>query len=265
MMIRSSLSCFLFTLVLVQLSISQTPTIEVCSGNILGDKNPNGCLIIIKDCVYLYMEKIEINWKINNVEGSETIMPVVTQPEVKAQCGAESSKSIGYAYPSQFGLTFSKGLTNSTSITFDTIVDVSKANNYWVLANSTVNLKVGNDAGRVFDLRTSEIYAANTFSFHCSQAKINSIRLSSDNSGDYVIVSVKRLQFQPFISRNPNMFFTDNYDCAKWFTISTWMGFLAILLFTVIVATGVYFLSQIRTMDRFENPKAKPISVPTTE
>lgn len=55
------------------------------------------------------------------------------------------------------------------------------------------------------------------------------------------------------------------WDCVGFFTVPIWVGLLTSLLFVFILSVGMYMLSDIKTMDRFDDPKGQPIMVPNTE
>ncbi|RXM93532.1 V-type proton ATPase subunit S1 [Acipenser ruthenus] len=54
-------------------------------------------------------------------------------------------------------------------------------------------------------------------------------------------------------------------DCAGFFTPGIWMGLLTTLLMVLILTYGLHMLMQLKTMDRFDDPKGASISVPQTE
>lgn len=54
-------------------------------------------------------------------------------------------------------------------------------------------------------------------------------------------------------------------DCIGFFTIPIWMGIISMLVLVAILAFGVAMLSSINTMDRFDDPKGKTITVNTSD
>lgn len=54
-------------------------------------------------------------------------------------------------------------------------------------------------------------------------------------------------------------------DCAGFFTPGIWMGLLTSLLMVFILTYGLHMIMQLRTMDRFDDPKGPAISVPQSE
>jgi V-type H+-transporting ATPase S1 subunit len=51
-----------------------------------------------------------------------------------------------------------------------------------------------------------------------------------------------------------------NY-CQGYFSSGIWMAITSSLLLTVILAFGVSMLFSIKTMDRFDDPKGKPLNI----
>ncbi|CAG6021964.1 unnamed protein product [Menidia menidia] len=54
-------------------------------------------------------------------------------------------------------------------------------------------------------------------------------------------------------------------DCAGFFSPGIWMGLLTSLLMVLVLTYGLHMIMQLRTMDRFDDPKGPAISVPQTE
>lgn len=136
---------------------------------------------------------------------------------------------------------------------------------------SKLDLSVPEETGKqtikTFKFKDSELEAANQFSFSCAEFVVRNDNSSKDPSQLYQMeFRIKRFQVQPFIlPKQLNMIFADSFDCSTWFTIPLWIGFLVTLLFTAILAFGVYGLMAIKTPDRFENPKGKTITITATD
>uniref|UniRef100_A0A8C2XBY7 ATPase H+ transporting accessory protein 1a n=1 Tax=Cyclopterus lumpus TaxID=8103 RepID=A0A8C2XBY7_CYCLU len=54
-------------------------------------------------------------------------------------------------------------------------------------------------------------------------------------------------------------------DCAGFFSPGIWMGLMTSLLMVLVLTYGLHMIMQLRTMDRFDDPKGPAISVPQTE
>ncbi|MGH0158606.1 UNVERIFIED_CONTAM: hypothetical protein FKN15_035530 [Acipenser sinensis] len=112
-----------------------------------------------------------------------------------------------------------------------------------------------------------QIYAPQNYSFHCQS--VTSFRnpllvpfSSSDNATNWR-VSFTEFQIQGFNVTRPSFSYAS--DCAGFFTPGIWMGLLSTLLMVLILTYGLHMLMQLKTMDRFDDPKGASISVPQTE
>lgn len=54
--------------------------------------------------------------------------------------------------------------------------------------------------------------------------------------------------------------FVDAYECVGFFTPGIWMGIIVTLILISILTWGMKMIMDIKTMDRFDDPKGKPIS-----
>ena len=59
--------------------------------------------------------------------------------------------------------------------------------------------------------------------------------------------------------------FGPSWTCDYFMTIGVWIGLLVTLFFALVCYWGFSMLANIQTMDRFDDPKGKPIHVPQTE
>ncbi len=60
--------------------------------------------------------------------------------------------------------------------------------------------------------------------------------------------------------------FTDNVDdCVGFFTVGTWMGIVSGLIMLSVFLFGISMITNLKTMDRFEDPKGKPIQINAKE
>ena len=71
------------------------------------------------------------------------------------------------------------------------------------------------------------------------------------------------MKIQPFnITTNGTayVFGKVNY-CQGFFSSGIWMAITSSLLLTFILAVGVSFLFNVKTMDKFDDPKGKPLNI----
>ncbi|ROL46896.1 V-type proton ATPase subunit S1 [Anabarilius grahami] len=111
------------------------------------------------------------------------------------------------------------------------------------------------------------IYAPAEYSFHCqSVSNVQSPLLVPYNASDNA--SQWKLIFTDFQIQGFNLtgeMFSYASDCAGFFTPGIWMGLLTSLLMVLILTYGLHMIMQLRTMDRFDDPKGPAISVPQSE
>ncbi|XP_061114728.1 V-type proton ATPase subunit S1-like [Conger conger] len=138
---------------------------------------------------------------------------------------------------------------------------------YWFTLD-TVRLEYGNETA-VFN-GGRNIYAPAEYSYHCASVSSVSDRLlepsdSGSNASSWQ-VSFTNFQIQGFgiVAGNSTQFSYAN-DCASFFTPGIWMGLLISLLMLLILTYGLHMITQLRTMDRFDDPKGPSIAVPQSE
>ncbi|KAK7068613.1 proton-transporting ATPase activity, rotational mechanism [Halocaridina rubra] len=98
-------------------------------------------------------------------------------------------------------------------------------------------------------------------SFACSEKFIfiGNDTLGSITKMDIVLEGFQVQSFQTLTR------FDGAWDCVGFFTVPIWCGLLITLLLVIILTIGLFMLSDIKTMDRFDDPKGQPISVPSSE
>lgn len=87
--------------------------------------------------------------------------------------------------------------------------------------------------------------------------------IGSPSGNVQLAVSFPGLELQVFDVNEPR--FGPSWYCGGIWTIGLWIGLLTSLGFAIICAWGFSMLGSIQTMDRFDDPKGKPIHVPTSE
>ncbi|CAN9515245.1 unnamed protein product [Ophioblennius macclurei] len=111
------------------------------------------------------------------------------------------------------------------------------------------------------------IYAPHEFSYRCES--VTSFRWpllvprSTKDPANQWRVSFQDFQIQGFSLRGAEFSYAS--DCAGFFSPGIWMGLLTSLLMALVLTYGLHMIMQLRTMDRFDDPKGPAISVPQTE
>ncbi|KAK6303313.1 hypothetical protein J4Q44_G00257670 [Coregonus suidteri] len=111
------------------------------------------------------------------------------------------------------------------------------------------------------------IYAPAEYSFHCQN--VNNFRNAllvprTQNATQWRILFTD-FQIQGFSILNRTTDFSYASDCAGFFTPGIWMGLITSLLMLLILTYGLHMIMQLRSMDRFDDPKGPSISVPQSE
>ncbi|KAK3854094.1 hypothetical protein Pcinc_039401 [Petrolisthes cinctipes] len=100
-------------------------------------------------------------------------------------------------------------------------------------------------------------------SYSCSQK----ITLRSNNTdpetNSYYTLVLNGVQMQPRTENFPAIKFSGAWDCVGFFTVPILSSVFVTFLLLVILSVGMFMLSDIKTMDRFDDPKRPAILVPT--
>ncbi|XP_016351395.1 V-type proton ATPase subunit S1-like [Sinocyclocheilus anshuiensis] len=123
------------------------------------------------------------------------------------------------------------------------------------------------DGQRAIFNASGGIYSPAEYSFHCQsvssiQSPLLVPRSATDNANQWTL-SFTDFQIQGFNVTGEDFSYAS--DCAGFFTPGIWMGLLTSLLMVFILTYGLHMIMQVRTMDRFDDPKGPAISVPQSE
>lgn len=109
--------------------------------------------------------------------------------------------------------------------------------------------------------RSDDMNAPFAFSYHCGNQTLKAVNTleSSNNARLYW----NSLQFQaPFGTiTDPNFVFGDGWDCVYFFTPGILSAFFVSIVLLFILFTGICWMMDVNTMDRFEDPKGKPLTI----
>ncbi|XP_012682891.1 ATPase H+ transporting accessory protein 1a [Clupea harengus] len=111
------------------------------------------------------------------------------------------------------------------------------------------------------------VYAPAEYSYRCESVRSDRYpQLTPKSSKD--AANLWKVAFEDFQIQGFNVSgrrFSYASDCAGFFTAGIWMGLLTSLLMVLILTYGLHMIMQLRTMDRFDDPKGPAISVPQTD
>lgn len=75
-------------------------------------------------------------------------------------------------------------------------------------------------------------------------------------------------QVQPWfdaIGRGNHTYFGDSYDCVGFTSVPIWSGIFITFILLFILTAGITMMIDIKTMDRFDDPKGKTITINASE
>ncbi|CAL7938470.1 unnamed protein product [Xylocopa violacea] len=99
------------------------------------------------------------------------------------------------------------------------------------------------------------------FSYHCSQYIIFKNSTTVLNITDLQV----QLDAKQSYKDNNTKIFNDAYDCVGFTTIPIWTGVFVTAILALIMIWGLSMIIDIRTMDRFDDPKGKTITIAAQE
>ncbi|KAM8714211.1 hypothetical protein ACLKA7_014364 [Drosophila subpalustris] len=129
-------------------------------------------------------------------------------------------------------------------------IHYSSVDGYYTLSNAAYD-------GHQF--RTPGVNAPTTFSYACG----NTTWYTATVQNVVNKMTWSSLQLQaPFSAKvKENFIFGDSWDCVGFVTPGILMGLFVVVILLVIVFLGLCWMMDIKTMDRFDDPKGKTITI----
>ncbi|XP_013380835.1 V-type proton ATPase subunit S1-like [Lingula anatina] len=182
-----------------------------------------------------------------------------------------NSSVIGLTYPGE--ITIDDYTMTNLTIKFKFFANTAR--NVWNISalqltykikNGTLSMNITEDDPTVLSVPSnlqdtrysyscSSKYSTNYTQANLTEYKGNIFELALD-------VRFDNLQIQPFGSSDK---FLDASDCVGFFTIGTLSGLMVTLILLLILTWGISMMVNIKTMDRFDDPKGKGITVNVSE
>jgi len=220
-------------------------------------RQTNGNEVLISDdktCMF-YAEKLY--W--NDVNGTKSGGRVYNINLNASSCKENKDSSGNYSS------VILNLILNNANTPFDTVsmsLNTTIIGGYWYLINATLN----NNEYRYFAYGMhSRMDTPPKFSYVCTTAIFvrfdNLIKHGKYNFSDKFYLT--KLQFQPFHG-NGLSFGLPNY-CTSFFTSGIWMGITSSLLCLIILLFAIHRMMTIKSNDRFDDPKGKPLFIKTQE
>lgn len=115
----------------------------------------------------------------------------------------------------------------------------------------------------------TEIAALAGFSFHCSPViSFNAVVVVGKDRVYKPIFYIRGLQIEGKLKEKesePLKMFSDSWDCVGFTSPGLLGGLFVTIMFLFILSIGLSWIMDIRTMDRFDDPKGKTITIAVSE
>jgi len=102
------------------------------------------------------------------------------------------------------------------------------------------------------------------FSYACLRTKPFWLVQAGD-TGLQPVFSIDLNEFQLEAFKARHKFSSDVDDCVGFFTIGIWMAIFSGIVMIMIFAFGIAMITNLKTMDRFDDPKGKPLQINARE
>jgi len=222
---------------------------------------PTEYTLFATPCVLLYANKVQL--RVLRVNNTELDTPAVFdldpfQKNITEPCD-NSTTEVNVEYPPG-----KIGELTSFSLSFRFVLN--NARREWFMPNITVTYAYNNESkgGRVEATETvmaRGVSAPFKFSYSCKIPGGFGQRNKSDIDGASLVFEGLQTQYSDkAISKfgRPN-------DCVGFFSIPIWSGIFCSIILVAVLTFGITMIMGINTMDRFDDPKGKSISVNTSE
>ncbi|WAR26508.1 VAS1-like protein [Mya arenaria] len=165
-----------------------------------------------------------------------------------------------------------------------TIKQTDNMGSQWKSTRGTVDLTPSSEGVTLTGMDVDyNIESIRGFCFHCARLYTKpSVRNFTSNAtvypSDVEKITLTMTRFQIEVSFNTSKglggrdftntsipFSTDVWECVEFFTVPIWMGIISTLFLILILFYGLTMIANITTMDRFDDPKAKTITVTVNE
>lgn len=138
--------------------------------------------------------------------------------------------------------------TLTTTAKGDITFDVNIAHGYWYITEFKYD-------GEVF---VGHIESSIGFSYYCGNI------IFKEKTNKVKLLHISLLQVQPFYKVNAEKF-ADPWHCTGFISGGIISGLFVTFMLIIIMSIGITWLLDIRTMDRFDDPKGKTITINVTD
>lgn len=153
--------------------------------------------------------------------------------------------------------------TSNTTATPEIDVYFKSSLGYWYITNFEVKNYGDGDDVAMFKVR--ELYAPYGFSYHCNNTQYHADVMEKTKVVATYKISIPGFQAESFLNTSVPKGFSEAYDCVGFTTAPIWSGIFVTFILALIMTFGLCMIMDIKTMDRFDDPKGKTISINASE
>lgn len=206
-------------------------------------------------CVFMYLTDLpSIEFSVPRV-----IIKLPNDPTLQASCPNGTEVTLDYG-------TVSEDSVNLEGVKIRFVFAIQRDGS-WRVTSAMLSLKGKINDTPISDtnlaLDMSTVRAPRDNSFHCTKSGLFSPENTNDTKEGVEGIRLPGLQIQPIMNGKGK--FGRIYDCAGFFTIPILASLMLTLIIVVILTWAIGMLMSIKTMDRFDDPKGKPIHIPISE
>lgn len=214
----------------------------------------NGTFANVSDCLYFYQRGGSVTLTSLNKNRTESVQNWIFDHK-PIKFNGYCNKNLTH-HETFISLRFSLNEGPKDIFKINATFTKSKSG-FWQMTIMWAKFKTINKA---FEFDCKHLETPIEFSYSC---KNFTIEAKSKDEQHKIELNLKNLQIQPFYTKKV---FAESFDCSTLFTLGSWMGLIVVWVFTVVVAIGIYALTNIKTMDKFDNAKGKSImNIASTE
>ncbi|OWR44472.1 V-type proton ATPase subunit S1 [Danaus plexippus] len=132
---------------------------------------------------------------------------------------------------------------------------------YWYFKTVTLEQKAPSQVTEILYPK-EEVFSFMDMSYRCGQ----DVSFTSINDTNVYSVTFSNMKVQPFFKdTNSSIVFGDSVNCVGFFSVPIWSGLFVVFILLAITFYGILMMMDIRTMDRFDDPKGKTITINANE
>lgn len=150
------------------------------------------------------------------------------------------------------------------SLSLEWIILKDNFTDFWNITNSSISFDWMINGS--IQIRASDepvdikiVLAPKDFSYHCSAFEVSQTNGTTAN----ITLTFDGFQLQPFNVMDGQ--FSDGWDCIVFFSPGIWMAIFSLSVMIIIILFGLTMIAAVKSMDKYDDPKGKTITVNVSE